>query len=352
MRKGQVSLEYIILIAAVLIIAGAVVWIITSSAAAQKEAVIISTCKQTATECKIIHLVNPSDPCNPCVDACSDPTTGEEVFEGAIACCRLGQPENIYSGALGCGAICEEGETQDCTTSENCPGISTCTDGSWGECVDIPNDNCPLIANEPPVVSTVSPMVVYQGSSVRFNITASDSDGISFCMTCINSESEHPSCYSPLALLTMYRVEGDKYSGKYSSIKLFDVPVDPNGQGYVLYTFAWCFDEEHLQGFGPEQYLFCLPTAVPPENLPPIADFTANPTSGEAPLVVHFDASDSSDPDGTIVSYDWDFRDGETGSGVTIAHTYTEEGIYIVTLTVTDDDGATDTATETITVTS
>ena len=86
-------------------------------------------------------------------------------------------------------------------------------------------------------------------------------------------------------------------------------------------------------------------------NQSPIANFTANPTSGVAPLEVSFDALNSSDSDGTIVSYAWDFKDGSTGNGVTINHTFSSIGNYNVKLTVTDDKGSTDSTTKTIIVT-
>ena len=54
---------------------------------------------------------------------------------------------------------------------------------------------------------------------------------------------------------------------------------------------------------------------------------------------IQFDGTLSSDPDGTIVSYAWDFGDGSTGTGPNPTHTYQENGIFTVTLTVTDDDG-------------
>jgi len=71
---------------------------------------------------------------------------------------------------------------------------------------------------------------------------------------------------------------------------------------------------------------------------PPTASFTYTCTD----LTCDFDGSGSSDPDGTIVSYEWDFGDGATGSGITVSHTYVAAGDYTVMLTVTDDDGATD----------
>ncbi|MBN2372940.1 S8 family serine peptidase [bacterium] len=66
---------------------------------------------------------------------------------------------------------------------------------------------------------------------------------------------------------------------------------------------------------------------------------------------VSFDGSGSLDIDGTIISYEWDFGDGSTGSGITTSHAYSSAEEYIVTLTVTDDCGSTGTDTLTVTVT-
>lgn len=85
-------------------------------------------------------------------------------------------------------------------------------------------------------------------------------------------------------------------------------------------------------------------------NTAPVAAFTATPTSGEAPLAVAFDASTSSDPDqGDVLTYSWDFGDGASGTGVTANHSYTSDGQYTATLTVSDGT-LTGTATEVITV--
>jgi len=74
----------------------------------------------------------------------------------------------------------------------------------------------------------------------------------------------------------------------------------------------------------------------PNSNEPPTASFTATATSGTPPLSVSFDASASSDPDGDPLSYQWDFGDGGTASGVTTSHTFNQAGVFTVTLTVGD----------------
>jgi PKD repeat protein len=88
-----------------------------------------------------------------------------------------------------------------------------------------------------------------------------------------------------------------------------------------------------------------------PANQSPTAVLSATPETGAAPLAVVFDASGSSDPDGVIADYRWDFGDGTTGAGLQIEHTYSTAGQYQATLTVTDDQGATDSATTVISAT-
>ena len=88
----------------------------------------------------------------------------------------------------------------------------------------------------------------------------------------------------------------------------------------------------------------------PDNNARPVAAISANPTTGQAPLAVSFNGSGSTD-DGTIVSYAWDFGDGTSATGANRSHSYTDPGVYLATLTVTDDGGKTDTETVTIAVT-
>ena len=83
-------------------------------------------------------------------------------------------------------------------------------------------------------------------------------------------------------------------------------------------------------------------------NQPPVAAFSYSCTSN----VCSFNASASSDPDGTTLAYAWTFGDGLTGVGKTLSHTYTATGTYVVALTVTDELGATGTRSENVTVSS
>jgi autotransporter-associated beta strand protein len=74
----------------------------------------------------------------------------------------------------------------------------------------------------------------------------------------------------------------------------------------------------------------------------PAAMFVASPTNGVTDLAVAFDGSSSTDADGTILKFAWDFGDGGAAEGSSLAsHTYTVPGRYTVTLTVTDNDGYT-----------
>ncbi len=89
------------------------------------------------------------------------------------------------------------------------------------------------------------------------------------------------------------------------------------------------------------------PSGPPPANQAPTAAFTSSCTF----LGCSFDGTGSSDPDGTIVAWNWDFGDGSTGTGATPNHTYATADTFTVELTVTDDDGETHSTSNTVTTT-
>jgi PKD repeat protein len=103
------------------------------------------------------------------------------------------------------------------------------------------------------------------------------------------------------------------------------------------------------------QIRLARPGVILPPNGTPVPKFFFSPTSPREDDDVFFDASGSSDSDGSITSYAWSFGDGrtDTSSGPTMRHHYDLAGAYSVTLTVTDDRGQTATsAPQTVTIAS
>jgi parallel beta-helix repeat protein len=82
----------------------------------------------------------------------------------------------------------------------------------------------------------------------------------------------------------------------------------------------------------------------------PVASFSYPPPKLFTNQTITFNASSSYDPDGTIGNYEWEFGDGANGTGEIVTYSYSAAGTYNVTLTVTDDDGATNKETEKIEV--
>ncbi|RIJ60147.1 PKD domain-containing protein [Clavibacter phaseoli] len=102
-------------------------------------------------------------------------------------------------------------------------------------------------------------------------------------------------------------------------------------------------DDKGLTGTASTQ----VQVTAPPVNREPTAVIASTTTD----LVANLDGRASSDPDGAIASWAWEFGDGTTGTGASIAHPYAKAGTYTVALTVTDDKGATGRTTASVTVT-
>ncbi len=143
--------------------------------------------------------------------------------------------------------------------------------------------------------------------------------------------------------------------------------VDTDG---TIVNYYWDFGDSHTQNgdvvshtFAPGTWTVQLKvtddkgaigttaTTIVATNNAPTADFSISPATGTAPLNATFDASTlSADIDGTIVSYAWDFQELGTESGATVVKTI-PAGTIDVTLTVTDNNGATATKTRSVTAT-
>lgn len=97
-----------------------------------------------------------------------------------------------------------------------------------------------------------------------------------------------------------------------------------------------------------EATTFCVPGSGG-GNTPPVADANG-PYTGTEGIAISFSSAGSTDPDGSISSYSWDFGDGNTSTQANPSHAYASAGTYNVTLTVTDNGGATGSDATTATV--
>ncbi|WP_408647178.1 PKD domain-containing protein [Tessaracoccus coleopterorum] len=133
--------------------------------------------------------------------------------------------------------------------------------------------------------------------------------------------------------------------------------ADPDGP---LAGYSWNFGDGTTATGATATHTFAAPgtyqvslTVTDPQGLSDTSTVPVTVAANAAPVAafdavvsghtVALDAGDSSDGDGQITGYAWNFGDGTTGSGVTTTHDYGEAGTFTVSLTVTDDQGATHT---------
>jgi PKD repeat protein len=123
-----------------------------------------------------------------------------------------------------------------------------------------------------------------------------------------------------------------------------------NDAGYLVASSAGSVDAQWSYTFNAPSAAVATVIALNranPSNQSPTANFTSSCTA----LTCNF-TSTSTDPDGSIASYSWNFGDGATSTAQNPSHAYTAGGSYTVTLTVTDNGGAASTpASQTVTVT-
>ncbi len=98
-------------------------------------------------------------------------------------------------------------------------------------------------------------------------------------------------------------------------------------------------------------YRCVAPDATVAENLLPVARMSVSAITGVAPLTVNLNGTTSSDPDGTLVNYEWTFGDGGTRTGATTSYNFNNTGVLYARLKVTDNCGSTNSTTHNILVT-
>lgn len=210
----------------------------------------------------------------------------------------------------------------------------------------ITNDSCPVDAIKVSIVSTTDPAATTRTFEVKQGVTkqgqpkanippvASFTGGLAY----LNATFDGSASNDPDGTIeawawdfgdgTFDSTSGAHATHTYGQAGTFTVKLTVTDNKGAVTEFAGPF------------------TAEEPPNTPPVALFTTSVTD----LAVNFDASQSSDPDGTIASWSWAFGDSSTSTGQKVSHTYPASGTYNATLTVVDNRGASATTTTQVTV--
>jgi len=161
------------------------------------------------------------------------------------------------------------------------------------------------IIKRPVAVFTYSPAILLTEEAITFNASLSTPDG----GTLISYEWDFGDRTNATGVITTHS-------------------YDDNGTYTVTLTIT---DDEGLSDTDSQD--------VTVLNRPPVVSLTESASTVFTSEVIYFNASESYDLDGVIVTYFWDFGDGTNATGVTVDHAYEYNGTYTVTLTATDDDG-------------
>jgi len=167
--------------------------------------------------------------------------------------------------------------------------------------------------------------------SLTWSILINDLEGDRFSWTIQCNNGQKNSNTNAANGTKSLSLSGLTYSTSY---KVWVNATDPSGSG--MYTRKWyTFTTRDAGGSQPS-----IPST--PTNKNPIADASAGaPYQGVVNSTIIFDGLRSYDPDGTIIEWLWVFGDNTNDTGKTVQHIYSKAGTFIVTLTVTDNEGAT-----------
>ncbi|MFC4590022.1 PQQ-dependent sugar dehydrogenase [Sphaerisporangium corydalis] len=162
-------------------------------------------------------------------------------------------------------------------------------------------------------------------------------------------------------------LDGVFFAGEFGRGWIKTVEVGSNGSRGAIGAFPFSGKQVMDMAFGPDGALYVLDYGtgyfggdansalyrieyIAGGNRAPTAKAAADRTSGQPPLTVNFSSAGSSDPEGGPLTYAWAFGDGGTSTAANPSHAYTTAGSRTATLTVTDNQGATGTASVIVTV--
>jgi PKD repeat protein len=317
---------------------------------------------------------------------------GEECSASLPCCDGQGDCQNGYCGGRPGGggttpAECTSGETSSCQTAEGCAGTTTCVNGKWGDCQKS-DPNCPAPGGEQACVRLGSPgcpsgetcchatthcpltqgqrgvcvktgwgtcpgtncgtttqkhLECRSGTCTEVSGAGANKDGCTQKgQSCGTQQQTHLECVS--GTCTEHQGAGPNKGGctqKGQSCGTTQQQCAQQGQYCHKKALGFCTNPPCCCGGN-----WCCDNKCEPVKCSllnnqisnvQVSISTETPAAGEE-LV--FDASQSTDPDGEIVEYAWNFGDGTTAEGETASHTYTKTGSYTVYSTVKDDVGA------------
>ena len=252
---------------------------------------------------RLHHVTTGVASCDNCHSDASGPAVGAAPVVG----------ENIlpsfYATAGGAGLDSCDG------SEERFASLTVSLDNDGDGLADGNDPDC--VANVAPTANAGGPYNATRGSQIVFNGSGStDSDGsiVSYAWNFGDGNSG----------------TGSSPTHTYQSDGTFAVALTVTDNGGATHTAS-------------------TTATITPAPIPPGAN-AGGPYSSVVGSVISFDGTASSDADGTIVSYTWNFGDGGVASGPSPTHSYSVDGNFAVTLTVTDNDGLTGSDSTTATI--
>ncbi len=202
--------------------------------------------------------------------------------------------------------------------------ISSAHAGSAQELPSFPVRPPPLIVfykvTVTPTPSTIYPTTLTSSSYSEIKVTVTNNSGSPISGVTLNLTSTGGDIQNKLGNTKNDGTFTTRFSSSNSGTFFVNVTASTGGSNLSIY-----------RGFASIQITVL--------NNDPTAKFSVSSRTGEVPLTIIFDASGSTDIDGTITSYSWNFGDGKNGIGKIANHTYENNGEYIPSLTVTDNLG-------------